>query len=84
MAFDDSGGLDQRPRYLAEEIATQLRFGEKVDPVFKMDSAFLDEDGNPNWDNTDAVQVLEILDELLDENPFVLADFQEYEKPPAR
>lgn len=74
MAFDDSGGLDERHRWLAEDIASDPHPMSR-NMVEEMDSAFLDEDGNPDWIATDAVKVLKVLDELMDENPFVLQDF---------
>lgn len=74
MAFDDSGGLDERHRNVAESIATEKNLDE-LNLSSRMSRSFVNEDGEPNWDASDAVAVLEILDELMDDNPFVLADF---------
>ena len=74
MAFDDSGGLDERHRYLAESIASEKNLSE-VNLVSKMNSAFLDKNGDkPLWDQRDVEKLLEILDELIEENPFSLDD----------
>ena len=57
--FDDTDGPDWRPETCADEV---LNSGSTIES--SMDSYYLDDDGNPEWDETDRATVEDMIAEL--------------------
>lgn len=78
MAFDDSGGLDLRYMWVAEDISSRLSRNATLEVPIDMDGAYIDNingTGKPIWGERHICMILDHLDEIHPDHDLTRADF---------
>ena len=77
-AFDDSGGLDLRYMWVAEDISSRLTRNETLEVPIDMDGSYIDNvnaTGKPIWGERHICMILDHLDEIHPGHGLTRADF---------